>query len=93
MLTEDQRARMDREYGPVPRPFCVLGGHNWQFIGGKNCGCEWMDGDDRCHGNCSVPVHKCEHCGDCDYGDNDEANDKRQACQAAIAEEGLPHAE
>lgn len=51
---------------------CVELGHDWQFIGGANCGCE----DD----NCSVPVHQCTRCGDCDYGENAEADDVRSAC-------------
>lgn len=45
---------------------CATAGHNWKHIGGKNAGC-----CDDC--GCSVPVHECAVCGDCDYGDNDEA--------------------
>lgn len=55
---------------------CAILGHRWVSTGGCNCGCH----EDAV---CSVPVHECEVCGDCDYGDNDEANDKRQRCQKA----------
>jgi hypothetical protein len=55
--------------GPHP---CALLGHVWAFAGGANCGCP--------DGSCSIPVHRCESCGDYDYGDNDEANDKRARC-------------
>lgn len=52
---------------------CHILGHKWKFYGGANCGCP--------DGWCSVSVHKCAACGDCDYGDNDEANEKRAYCQ------------
>jgi hypothetical protein len=48
-------------------------GHDWQFVGGCNCGCD--------EGDCSVPVYACTRCGDCDYGENEEATEKRQKCQ------------
>jgi hypothetical protein len=54
-----------------------LGRHDWQHIGGRNAGCDL--GSD-C--SCSVPVHKCSRCGDCDYGDNPEADDVRDECFA-----------
>ena len=50
---------------------CGVLGHKWVFVGGANCGCE--------DGGCSVPVHEC-HCGDCDYGDNAEADEIRKRC-------------
>ena len=53
---------------------CHILGHRWQFTGGKNCGCR--------DGYCSVPVHECDSCGDCDYGDNSEADDVRERCHA-----------
>jgi hypothetical protein len=31
--------------------------------------------------SCSVPVHRCSRCGDCDYGDNGEADDIRLNCK------------
>ena len=52
---------------------CIELGHKWTFIGGANAGC-----DDDCA--CSVPVHECEVCGDCDYGENDEAKQVIETC-------------
>lgn len=52
---------------------CVVNGHVWEFYGGANCGCEGYRG-------CSVPVHRCAACGDCDYGDNAEATTIRAEC-------------
>lgn len=56
---------------------CHILGHKWKHIGGRNACCD--RGADTCV--CSVPVHDCEICGDCDYGDNDEANEIRSACE------------
>lgn len=53
---------------------CAEVGHRWEFTGGCNAGC----GPD-C--SCSVPVHECR-CGDCDYGDNRDADAVRAACLA-----------
>jgi hypothetical protein len=53
-----------------------LGRHEWISIGGANAGC----GDRFCA--CSVPVYECVKCGDCDYGDNDEADRVRGDCRA-----------
>lgn len=47
-------------------------GHDWQSTGGCNCGCE--------DGACSVPVNVCTRCGDCDYGDNEDARETRELC-------------
>lgn len=58
------------------RDFLWLGchdGHDWRSIGGANAGC-----DDVCR--CSVPVHQCARCGDCDYGENEEATEVRREC-------------
>ena len=52
---------------------CAILGHKWVFSGGANCGCP--------DGYCSVPVHECEACGDCDYGDNEDAREVRAGCQ------------
>lgn len=57
---------------------CYSGNHDWQHIGGCNAGCKPDIGD--C--GCSVPVHECAKCGDCDYGDNAEAEKVRQRCDA-----------
>jgi hypothetical protein len=50
-------------------------GHHWQHVGGCNARCD--RGDD-CY--CSVPVHICSRCNDCDYGDNSEAETVRRDC-------------
>jgi hypothetical protein len=50
---------------------CKILGHKWVFDGGANCGC----------GQCSVPVHRCEACGDYDYGDNEDADNVRAECR------------
>lgn len=55
---------------------CAILGHQWLFLGGMNCGCEGVTG-------CSVPVYECEACGDCDYGENAEAAEKRRECAEA----------
>jgi hypothetical protein len=61
------------EYGPATSPICKMRGHcNWKSMGGANCGCP--------DGHCSVPVHVCQDCSECDYGENDEADRIRQAC-------------
>ena len=51
---------------------CSILGHVWQHVGGSNCGCP--------DGGCSVPVHECSACGDCDYGQNEEAREIVAAC-------------
>lgn len=62
----------------MPRDFlflnCQDGNHDWKFRGGANAGC----GPDCA---CSVPVHECAMCGDCDYGKNDEADTIRRECK------------
>jgi len=55
-------------------------GCDMQSIGGCNCGCEFQDGEIVVPGACSVPVLACTRCGDCDYGDNDEARETRADC-------------
>lgn len=66
-------ARLEREVAAGP---CREHGHTWIHIGGANCGC---DG-----GQCSVPVHECSKCRDCDYGQNAEAEAKRRECAEAV---------
>ncbi len=56
--------------GPHP---CRALGHRWRFIGGANASCSEV-----CE--CSVPVHECDICGDCDYGDNTDASEVRDNC-------------
>ena len=60
---------------------CAVLGHKWGFSGGANCGCP-------VGGSCSIPVHECEACGDCDYGDNAAAREVRANCEWTEAE---PH--
>lgn len=69
---EAEAARLRREIAQGP---CREYGHDWQFHGGANAGC----GPD-C--GCSVSVHVCAKCGDCDYGDNPEAAELRASCAA-----------
>lgn len=63
-------ARLEREVAGAP---CRQVGHRWKFFGGTNCGCYPGSG-------CSIAVHKCEVCGDYDYGDHPQADEQRQAC-------------
>lgn len=60
---------------------CSVLGHKWKSDGGRWCGC--------CDGGCSVPVHECEACGDCDYGDNEDADDVRAECDARHRASGV----
>jgi hypothetical protein len=55
---------------------CAVLGHAWVHIGGRWCGCENTESR-----GCSVPVSECEACGDCDYGDNEEADEIRATCK------------
>lgn len=48
-------------------------GHDMRHVGGCNAGCH-------AERACSVPVHTCARCGDCDYGDNEEARQVRAGC-------------
>lgn len=63
-------ARIEREIAQGP---CREYGHTWKSLGGCNAGC---CGDCAC----SVPVNICEKCGDCDYGENDDAVRTRDEC-------------
>lgn len=53
-----------------------IGSCDWQHTGGCNAGC-----DPSC--TCSVPVHVCRRCGDCDYGRNADASEVRRECAGA----------
>lgn len=59
-----------------PGRICARRGHEWMSYGGRNAGC-----CDDCV--CSVPVHECARCGDCDYGDNVEATRTIMQCELA----------
>ena len=52
---------------------CAENGHEMVFYGGAWAGC-------CAECSCSVPVYHCKHCGLCDYGDNEEAEDIRKEC-------------
>lgn len=71
---EEARAKVAEIERQIAAASCREAGHDWQFKGGRACCC---DGD----GDCSLPVHECAACGDCDYGDNPEADDIRAACR------------
>jgi hypothetical protein len=62
----------------MPRDWLFVGcerGHDWKSVGGCNAGC------DRFFCFCSVPVNECRRCGDCDYGENEEADKVRASCE------------
>ncbi|WP_404291474.1 hypothetical protein ACD578_05210 [Microvirga sp. RSM25] len=63
----------------VAEAHCSEAGHDWQHIGGRNCGCT--------DGGCSFPVMQCSKCGDCDYGDNAEGRETASRCAARRNEE------
>lgn len=68
---KDEVERIDRA---IAQASCQeIAAHDMRHIGGCNAGC----GDD-CR--CSIPVHVCARCGDCDYGDNPEADQKKADC-------------
>lgn len=56
-------ARLEREAASAS---CAEIGHDWVFFGGKTCSCHE-------NSSCYIPVYECSRCGDCDYGDNEEA--------------------
>lgn len=72
---EAEVASLKRQIAQGP---CREYGHTWVSYGGCNAGCADVCG-------CSVPVNVCSKCGDCDYGDNDEAAEIRKACEAIAA--------
>lgn len=69
---EAEATRLRREIAAGP---CHEHGHDWRSCGGANAAC----GPDCA---CSVPVHACAKCGDCDYGENKAADDVRASCAA-----------
>lgn len=78
---EAARAEVARLERVAATGTCREIGCDVRSIGGANCGCEFYDGEHPCKGQCSVPVLKCTRCGDCDYGENDEAEEKRASCR------------
>jgi hypothetical protein len=69
---EEARARLAALEHRALSATCAELGHKMKCTGGANCGCE--------DGSCSIPVNTCERCGDCDYGDNDEAREVIARC-------------
>lgn len=88
-MTNDLAKRLDEARAEVERLERLAGGatcremgrHDWKSIGGCNAGC-----DELC--SCSVPVHQCKRCGDCDYGENAWAEQTRADCLALQDGEG-----
>lgn len=74
---EAARAEVERIERAVAAATCAEVGHRWISKGGMNAACEI--GSDLC--NCSIPVNMCAVCGDCDYGENDEARQIREDCR------------
>lgn len=72
------RAEVERLERIAATATCREIGCDMQFIGGRNAGCD-VDDPGMC--GCSVPVHRCSRCGDCDYGDTPEAAEIRRACK------------
>jgi hypothetical protein len=72
-LLADAKAEVERLERLAAAATCVELGHDMQSIGGCNAGC-----DETC--GCSVPVNRCTRCGDCDYGDNEDATRIRRDC-------------
>lgn len=68
---EDQVDRLRRQIAAAD---CREAGCQMVFIGGRNAGCS-----KDCV--CSVPVHQCSKCKDCDYGDNAEASEIIRKCR------------
>ena len=69
----EAEARVEALRRQVAQTHCSEVGHDWQFRGGANAGCGEGCG-------CSVPVHWCPKCGDCDYGDTEVADEIRREC-------------
>jgi hypothetical protein len=82
---EAARAEVARLERIAATATCRELGCDMQSIGGCNCGCEFYDGEVRCEGQCSVPVLRCTRCGDCDYGENEEAEERRHSCRERLA--------
>lgn len=79
---DDARAEVARLERQAAGATCrEMGEHDWKSIGGCNAGCGELCG-------CSVPVHQCTRCGDCDYGENAEAEQVRADCLALQDGEG-----
>lgn len=73
----DAKAHLARLQQQATSATCSDLGHDWHSLGGASAGCCL-----EC--SCSVPVHTCRRCGDCDYGDNLEASSIRDRCRASL---------
>lgn len=71
---EAARAELARLERIAATATCRELGCDMVSLGGGNCGCH----EDAC---CSIPIHECSRCGDCDYGDNAEATEIRRVCR------------
>lgn len=71
---EEAKANLSQLEQAAKHASCRELGHDWHSIGGKNAGC----GHPGC--SCSVPVMECRRCGDCDYGDNEDAEQTIKEC-------------
>lgn len=78
---EEARANLAALEQAAQHATCRELGHDWHSCGGANAGC----GHPGC--SCSVPVHECRRCGDCDYGDNEWAKKTRADCAARHADD------
>ncbi len=72
----ETEARAEHLRRRIAAETCLTAGHAWKHLGGMNAGC-----GDGC--GCSIPVHECEICGDCDYGDNEWRAPTINACREA----------
>lgn len=80
------RAEVNRLERIAAAATCVeLGRHDWRSDGGCSAGCK-PDCD------CSVPVNTCRRCKDCDYGQNEEADEVKRLCAERRAEEKARYA-
>lgn len=76
----DAKAELDRIERAIRAAPCAEVGHRWKHLGGKHAGCVESDPDFDC--DCSLPVYECEVCGNCDYGENEEAREIIANCKA-----------
>lgn len=74
---EQARAEVAKLERQAAAATCAEVGHRWKQVGGRNAACD-LEGCD-----CSLPVNECEVCGDCDYGENAEAQEQLRRCTEA----------
>lgn len=71
----EAEANVEQIKRQIAKASCAEAGCDMRHVGGVNACCE-LERDCAC----SVPLHECSRCGDCDYGDNDEAAETRKHC-------------